>query len=779
MFLISGAIFIALLIIVFYSKEKINSQENEAFKMIVLSNILGYAIEIPLQIIIRVVGNDYFIVDILIKLYMVAISLSCTIFTLYVFIICLNRDSKKYNNSISIIRKVLLGIQIIVALLLIILPFSKYIDDSKMFIDGSALDLLKVFIGIDIIVYIIMLILNFKKLKDKKYLPIYFIILLIIIMTIVNQIDPSILITNMVITFICYTMYFTIENPDVKMLEEMTALKEQADRANQAKSDFLSNMSHEIRTPLNAIVGFSESMKDDPIPVETQEKVNDILMASNNLLDIVNGILDISKIEANKLEIVNKEYDIYSSLDELVALARTRIKGKPVELNVNIDKALPHVLYGDNVRVKQVILNLLTNAVKYTKEGFVNFTVSSVISGDICHLIVSVEDSGIGIKPEALPKLFSKFERLGVENEITIEGTGLGLAITKRLVELMGGKIVVQSVYGKGSKFTLSIDQRIVSVAEPVSKTTAMSSSKAINANGARVLVVDDNELNIKVASTLLKKYNFNIDSANSGFGCLEKIKSGEKYDIVLMDDMMPRMNGRETLKRLKEMPDYNIPTIALTANALTGMKDEYLEAGFNDYLAKPIDRNELERVIRTYISSKESSSVGGESSGAVSSALNISLPKEKDISSNNIPSNNMTSNNMTSNVVSSASTNNYAGKKILVVDDDSLNIKVISGYLTNLNVQFDTSTSGSDAIAKVMEGKYDLILMDDKMPEMDGPTTLDNLRTLEGFDTKVILLTASSEDEVREKIESHNFNGYLGKPLKKDDLIDVLNSNL
>ena len=157
-----------------------------------------------------------------------------------------------------------------------------------------------------------------------------------------------------------------------------------------------------------------------------------------------------------------------------------------------------------------------------------------------------------------------------------------------------------------------------------------MSSSKAINANGARVLVVDDNELNIKVASTLLKKYNFNIDSANSGFGCLDKIKSGEKYDIVLMDDMMPRMNGRETLKRLKEMPDYNIPTIALTANALTGMKDEYLEAGFNDYLAKPIERNELERVIRTYISSKESSSVGGESSGAVSSALNISLPKEK-----------------------------------------------------------------------------------------------------------------------------------------------------
>ena len=774
MFLVTGAIFILLLMVVFFSKEVINSKENQYFKYLIVANFVGYMFEIPLQLIVRTIGMDSILVDIFTKAYLILIFAWFSIFSIYTFIVCLDQNDKRFIKQFKFSKNTHIILYIIGSLMMIVLPINKYHDAERMYAYGPAVDLLKGLLAIYMLVWVVLLLRNIKKLRHKKYIPIFLILLLLVVNVIVQTIDPGALIATMVGTFICYTMSFTIENPDVKMLEEMTTLKEQADRANQAKSDFLSNMSHEIRTPLNAIVGFSESMKDDPIPVETQEKVNDILMASNNLLDIVNGILDISKIEANKLEIVNKEYDIYSSLDELVALARTRIKGKPVELNVNIDKALPHVLYGDNVRVKQVILNLLTNAVKYTKEGFVNFTVSSVISGDICHLIVSVEDSGIGIKPEALPKLFSKFERLGVENEITIEGTGLGLAITKRLVELMGGKIVVQSVYGKGSKFTLSIDQRIVSVAEPVSKTTAMSSSKAINANGARVLVVDDNELNIKVASTLLKKYNFNIDSANSGFGCLDKIKSGEKYDIVLMDDMMPRMNGRETLKRLKEMPDYNIPTIALTANALTGMKDEYLEAGFNDYLAKPIERNELERVIRTYISSKESNSVGGESSGAVSSALNISLPKEKDISSNNIPSN-----NMTGNVVSSASTNNYAGKKILVVDDDSLNIKVISGYLTNLNVQFDTSTSGSDAIAKVMEGKYDLILMDDKMPEMDGPTTLDNLRTLEGFDTKVILLTASSEDEVREKIESHNFNGYLGKPLKKDDLIDVLNSNL
>ena len=534
--------------------------------------------------------------------------------------------------------------------------------------------------------------------------------------------------------------------------------KDAAEKANHAKSDFLSNMSHEIRTPLNAIVGFSESLKEDDIPESAQEKVDDIIMASNNLLEIVNGILDISKIEANKLEIINKEYDIKSMLDELVALTKARIGDKGLEFRVNIDKSIPRVLYGDNIRLKQIILNILTNAVKYTKEGFIDFTVSTVIKDNICRLIISVEDSGIGIKEESIPKLFSKFERLNVEKQLTIEGTGLGLAITKKLVELMNGKIVVQSVYGKGSKFTVSIDQRIISVAPEPTRQAAKSESKIIDASGARILLVDDNELNIKVASVLLKKYNFTIDSCTSGLACLAKIKNNEQYDIIFLDDMMPKMNGRETLKKLKEKADFNTPVIALTANAITGMKQEYLDCGFDDYLAKPIEKPELERIIKKYLNKLNSKSANTnmykETKSVFEKEFTIELP-----------------------ILASAKKQplNFQDKKILLVDDNEINLKVAENILQKYNLDITKVNSGSSCIEKVIENKYDLILMDDMMPELDGGATLDNLNTLEDFNTPVILTTASSLDEVNEKITTHKFAGYLQKPFTKETVEELL----
>ena len=286
--------------------------------------------------------------------------------------------------------------------------------------------------------------------------------ILSIICVIIQKLYPGILVLTALETFICVIMYFTIENPDVKLIKELNLAKDRAEKANSAKTDFLSNMSHEIRTPLNAIVGFSETLSRENIPDEIREEVKDILMASDNLLEIVNGILDISKIEADKLEIINTPYDFNKMIDELVALTKSRIGDKPIEFIVKKDKSIPEYLYGDCGRVKQVILNLLTNAAKYTLEGSITFTISSIIKGDAIRLIFSVEDTGIGIKEDKIDKLFSKFERLGVEDEITIEGTGLGLAITKKLLELMHGKIVVQSTYGEGSKFIAYIDQLIV-----------------------------------------------------------------------------------------------------------------------------------------------------------------------------------------------------------------------------------------------------------------------------------------------------------------------------
>ena len=749
----------------YFSKKKVSTTENKIFSSLIITNLSLLIIDSGGFLIYNYSNVTETIKIIISKVYLIFYSLYGYIFIYYISLVMLPKEE-----NITIAKKIIIFFSLLTSAATLLLPVKITYNNNMIMPTGVGVMCAyssAIFLTIYSVVIIIMY-ANTIKMKIKKLIPIFCLLVFSSIAIVIQFYNPGITLLLTVDTIVTFIMYHTIENPDVKMLNEVSLAKDAAEKANHAKSDFLSNMSHEIRTPLNAIVGFSEALKYDDLPQESVEKVNDIIMASNNLLDIVNGILDISKIEANKLEIISKEYDIHSMLDELVSLTKARIGERNLEFKVNIDKSIPSVLYGDNTRIKQVVLNILTNAVKYTKEGYVDFRVSSVIKDNVCRLIFSVEDSGIGIKEEALPKLFSKFERLNVEKSLTIEGTGLGLAITKKLVELMDGKIIVQSVYGKGSKFTVSVDQRIIAVEKPETKEVKATESKAINANGARVLVVDDNDLNIKVASTLLKKYNFVIDSAHSGLECINKINKGEKYDIVFLDDMMPKMNGRETIKRLKSDDNYKIPTIALTANAITGMKEEYLSCGFDDYLSKPIEKTELERVIKTYIH-KMNDEITNTPSGEVSSIIDMDF---------NIPD--VVPRSMQKEVAKdNENALDFSDKKLLLVDDNELNLKVAEMSLKKYKFDITSVKSGSDCISKVIENKYDIIFLDDMMPDLDGCKTLDNLKTLEDFNTPVIMMTASPKDEVEKKIQEHGFNGYLGKPFKKEDLDDILNKEL
>jgi signal transduction histidine kinase/DNA-binding response OmpR family regulator len=754
-----GLMFIVMLAIIYFSKQRINNYETRIYGTIIITNIIGQILHLLCFVVIKYIDSIpkllFYGVTKGYLLYLVSWGILNMV---YIFLVSFLDDSNQNREEVVKNGRLLGLIGIIISFsIILLLPISYSNSIEGMYTYGPSVDSVYIISIVIVISCITMIFAKFNKDKIKKYIPIFLFIIIGSLTMLVQRIHPELLLITFVETFVTFLMYFTIENPDVRLIEQLEIAKEQADKANNAKTDFLSNMSHEIRTPLNAIVGFSENLKDENIPESARENVEDIIMASNNLLDIVNGILDISKIEANKLEIINKEYDIKSMIDELIALTKARLGEKPIDFKVNIDPSIPKVLYGDNIRLKQIILNLLTNAAKYTKEGYILFTMSSVIKDDICRLIIAVEDSGIGIKEENLPKLFSKFERLNVEKQITIEGTGLGLAITKKLVELMNGTIVVQSVYGKGSKFTVSIDQRIISIEEPLTKAAPATTSTIIDANGARVLIVDDNELNIKVASVLLKKYHFNIDSCTSGFECVEKIKNNEKYDIIFMDDMMPRMNGRTTLLKLREIEGFNIPVVALTANAITGMKEEYLSFGFNDYLSKPIERRELERIIKEYIQNSNKASINTNttySQKSVMEELGIELPQLSQVKQNN--------------------------KNILIVDDNDVNIKVLSASLKKYNYSIDSCNSGSEAINKVIDNnKYDLIFMDEMMPELNGCETLENLESIEGFKTPVIMVSASSKDEVKDKLEKYNFSGYLSKPFNKDQLDEILTHNL
>ena len=603
-FSICSFIFVLMFIIFYFSKERLNTLDTKMYSYILVTNIIGIMIDVFGYFIFKIYGSESFISIMVSKFYLVYYFLWAYFFLLYIFVISF-REKSEYLLQKKFTKPSIILTSIFISLIILIMPIQITYEDNVAYSSGLSVNMVYglCFIMVGIMLYC--LLKNLKKISTKEYIPLLTFMVLSTFCMIIQKTYPEITLMLMCHSIVTSLMYFTIENPDVKMVKELEVAKNEAEKANHAKSEFLSSMSHELRTPLNAIVCFSELLESkEGLDSESKDFAKDIVSASHNLLDLVNGVLDISKIEAGKMELINKEYNSQELFNSLSTMVIPRIGDKPIDFKTVIASDIPPVLKGDTGKLKQIILNLLTNAVKYTDKGFIKYRVECIndFKNNQTKLIITVTDTGRGIKKEDIDRLFKKFERLEEDRNTSIEGTGLGLAITEGLAELMGGKITVISDYGKGSTFKFVVIQEIVNV-EVKEEKSNITSSDYNTFEGKKVLIVDDSKLNLKVAENVLKNFLVTTESVTSGLECLSCVNS-KKYDIIFMDIMMPNMSGVEVLRKLREN-GVNTPVIALTADAIEGQEEKYMSEGFDGYISKPINKEKLSYVLNKYLGGK------------------------------------------------------------------------------------------------------------------------------------------------------------------------------
>lgn len=588
------SLFYSLLInIVYFSSSRLRSIENKIFEKIMLTNFIGVLLAIGSYFTIKNIDKFELLNTFVSKGYIVYLLTWLTLFSIYIFVISIKDGKDKKSEVNKIIN--LFGILYLIFLIIIIIkPLYYHNSNGAIYSYGPSANVMYIVSIVYITVWLIRLSTNIKRIRDKKYLPIFAFMGLGLVVMIIQKQHPELLLMTSMETFIVFLMYHTIENPDMQIIEEVHRAKEISDNANEEKSMFLYNMTNEIRG-ITKDIDYSA----DNILEEVDNKKVDALNIGNSAREIKNNtakfttmtneILDISQMDSN-IKIYNDKYNVKIIIKELVQIYKKKAEEKGISFRTNIASDIPPYLYGDSMGLKKALSIILDNSVKYTSSGFIDFDVNTIIKRDIARLVITVEDSGSGIKAIDLNKIFNK--KVNDNEKLNIK---YNLYNAKRLVVLMGGTIIPSSVYGRGTTIKVVLDQKIADMDDTLNKYESVYDKKSI-------LLVDDNASSGKIFTKMLKDTDIILNIVTSGKECLDKIRDKDKYDLILLDEDMEPLDGITVMKKLRMIRTFNTKTILLTKNNDYEYNDDYLKYGFDGYLLKPIDKDKLFEVIDKYL---------------------------------------------------------------------------------------------------------------------------------------------------------------------------------
>ena len=574
-----------LLMIAYFSKDKIKTLENKVYSKLIIINFIGIILELFCTIFAGYAKDYLVFYTILNKLFLVELTIWCSVFSVYVFLISSKKEKnelKSYLKKVSIFHIV---IDVITMFLIFVLPVQFNINDLGyvMYSYGPSVNIVFISSTLYIILMFTCLIRNFKNIKSKKYLPIYVYMVIGVLVGIVQKLHPEILAFTSMEAFITVIMYFTIENPDKKLLEEIHMSKKIADAANEDKSMLIYNMMNEVKSIASDINKSSEVILNSNNLEENRFFAREIISSNNKLYSMANNIYNIDVIDDINVKTVKNKYNIKLLLKEVISKNKELFEDKDISFRFNIDSNLPNTLYGDSINLKNVLNTIIGNSYKYTDKGYVELSVNAIFKKDIVRLIIKIEDSGIGIKAEDLDKCLNK----NTKDQNSLYGA-------RKTINIMGGNLLISSEYNKGTIITIILDQKIY--------TDSNKDNYDNYVNNKKILIIDDNNSGIKLISKILDKHNILYDSSNLGKEALDRIRKGDKYDLILLDEDMPYMNGISVMNKFSKIKGFDTKVILLTKNSNIIYDDIYKDSGFSDYIIKPIDKDDLMNKINKYL---------------------------------------------------------------------------------------------------------------------------------------------------------------------------------